>query len=62
MRDGEFLQESSSPQHSSPGPGTRSGSGSEMGPPKFGVVEWMGVWYPWMRENREQVMMKRIST
>lgn len=54
MRDGEFLQGPSSPQHSS--------SGSEgMGPPKFGVVEWVGVWYPWMRENQEQVRMRKIS-
>lgn len=59
MRDGEFLQQPSSPQHHSSG--TTGSGGSDMGPPKFGVVEWMGVWYPWMRENQEQVRVKKIS-
>lgn len=51
MRDGEFLREQ--------GPSTVAESGA----PKFGVVEWMGVWYPWMREDKEQVMIRsrRIS-
>lgn len=59
MRDGEFLQQPSSPQHHSSG--TTGSGGSDVGPPKFGVVEWMGVWYPWMRENQEQVRIKKIS-
>ncbi|KKK12673.1 hypothetical protein P175DRAFT_0510060 [Aspergillus ochraceoroseus IBT 24754] len=46
MRDGEFL---------------RKGSGlAESNGPRFGVVEWMGVWYPWMRENKDEVMTRRI--
>lgn len=56
LRDGEFLGGSSPTHTQSPR------QMSDMGPPKFGVVEWMGVWYPWMRENRDQVMMRRIST
>lgn len=65
MRDGEFLHGSSEPvsptavEVGSGGGG--GGGGGAGGGPKFGVVEWMGVWYPWMRENREQVRMKRIS-
>ncbi|KAF7593990.1 hypothetical protein BBP40_010387 [Aspergillus hancockii] len=48
MRDGEFLRE---------------GSGLvDSAAPRFGVVEWMGVWYPWMRENKDQVHDQRIST
>ena len=37
---------------------------SKIGPPKFGVIKWMGMWYLWMRENPEQVnmMVRRIST
>lgn len=59
MRDGEFLQQPSSPEYHSSG--TTGSRGSDVGPPKFGVVEWMGVWYPWMRENQEQVRIKKIS-
>lgn len=43
MRDGEFLQ----------------GSPRERRAPTFGVIEWVGVWYPWMRKDREQVLRKR---
>ncbi|KAK1148340.1 hypothetical protein N8T08_010150 [Aspergillus melleus] len=47
MRDGEFLRE---------------GSGLvESSAPKYGVVEWVGIWYPWMRENKEQVKSRRIN-
>ncbi|KAE8144327.1 hypothetical protein BDV25DRAFT_99069 [Aspergillus avenaceus] len=47
MRDGEFLRE---------------GSGLvDSASPRFGVVEWAGIWYPWMRENKEQVASRRIS-
>jgi hypothetical protein len=47
MRDGEFLRE---------------GSGLvDSAAPRFGVVEWMGVWYPWMRENKDQTHNQRIS-
>lgn len=69
MRDGEFLHE---------GAGSGSGSGSVSGisgnsptpevggkdaaGPKYGVVEWMGAWYPWMRESRLEVARKRLST
>lgn len=67
MRDGEFLRQEVSAQSSS-----TSGSGSGLpsppssaggfggGAPQFGVVEWMGVWYPWMREGREEVLRKRL--
>ncbi|KAL4874138.1 hypothetical protein BDV12DRAFT_159170 [Aspergillus spectabilis] len=50
MRDGEFLRQESSESF--------SGNG---GAPQFGVVEWIGVWYPWMREDREEVMRRKIS-
>lgn len=56
MRDGDFLHEGHHPSGSSQAPSPVS---SDCGP-KFGVVEWMGVWYPWMRENREQAM-RRVS-
>ncbi|KAL2866408.1 uncharacterized protein BJX67DRAFT_355674, partial [Aspergillus lucknowensis] len=48
MRDGEFLRQES------------SSSSFNSGAPQFGVVEWMGVWYPWMREDREEVMRKKM--
>ncbi|KAL4917488.1 hypothetical protein BDW62DRAFT_201726 [Aspergillus aurantiobrunneus] len=48
MRDGEFLRQESS-------------SGFNGGAPQFGVVEWMGVWYPWMREDREEVVRRTLS-
>jgi hypothetical protein len=47
MRDGEFLREGSTIIDS--------------GAPRFGVVEWAQVWYPWMRESKEQVLGRRIS-
>ena len=35
----------------------------EYGAPKFGVIERAGVWYPWMREDRDTApaQMKRAS-
>jgi hypothetical protein len=48
MQDGEFLRKGS----------TMIDSGA----PRFGVVEWAQVWYPWMRELKEQVLGRRIST
>ena len=45
MRDGEFLQ----------------GSQRDQSAPRFGVVEQVGVWYPWMREDREQVLRRRST-
>lgn len=57
LRDGDFLHEGHNLSRSSQAPSPAS---SDCGP-KFGVVEWMGVWYPWMRENREQAM-RRVST
>jgi len=30
--------------------------GADSGAPRFGVIEWAGVWYPWMREDHETVM------
>ncbi|KAJ5653640.1 hypothetical protein N7490_000643 [Penicillium lividum] len=39
MRDGEFLREGAAL--------------SESGAPRFGVMEWANVWYPWMRETEE---------
>lgn len=47
MRDGDFLRERSSL--------------SDSAPPRFGVVEWTGVWYPWMREDKDQVLRRRRS-
>lgn len=47
MRDGEFLRE-----------GAALGNDSS-GAPRFGVVEWANVWYPWMREDRETAMGNR---
>ncbi|KAL3467437.1 hypothetical protein BJX64DRAFT_248662 [Aspergillus heterothallicus] len=52
MRDGEFLRQESTSS-------SRGDFGS--GAPQFGVIEWMGVWYPWMREDREEVMRRRLS-
>ena len=43
MRDGEFLREGAS-------------LGQDSGAPKFGVIEWANVWYPWMREDRETAL------
>lgn len=40
MRDGEFLREGAS-------------LGGDSGAPRFGVIEWANVWYPWMREDRD---------
>ncbi|OQD84567.1 hypothetical protein PENANT_c012G10857 [Penicillium antarcticum] len=45
MRDGEFLREGTSVQ-----------GGTESGAPRFGVIEWGKVWYPWMRESREEIL------
>lgn len=45
MRDSDFLRDGVSIPDS----------------PKYGVVEWARVWYPWMRENKEQVL-RRWST
>jgi len=42
MRDGEFLREGAS-------------LGQE-GAPRFGVIEWANVWYPWMREDRDTAL------
>ncbi|RDW74693.1 uncharacterized protein DSM5745_07355 [Aspergillus mulundensis] len=57
MRDGEFI--SGQTPHALSQPPADSGSGYG-GKPQFGVVEWMGVWYPWMREDREEVLRKRL--
>ncbi|RJE22557.1 hypothetical protein PHISCL_05103 [Aspergillus sclerotialis] len=45
MRDGEFLQ----------------GSQRDRSAPRFGVVEQVGVWYPWMREDRDQVLRRKST-
>ncbi|KAJ5214857.1 hypothetical protein N7468_010536 [Penicillium chermesinum] len=45
MRDGEFLREGTSLTDAN-------------GAPRFGVVEWANVWYPWMREDRETAMQR----
>ena len=46
MRDGEFLRDTSA-------------MGSDSAAPRFGVIEWANVWYPWMREDRETVMRQQ---
>ncbi|KAJ5142172.1 Alpha/Beta hydrolase protein [Penicillium atrosanguineum] len=43
MRDGEFLREGAS-------------LGADSAAPRFGVIEWANVWYPWMREDRETAL------
>ena len=48
MRDGEFLREGAA-------------LGPDSGAPRFGVVEWAHVWYPWMREDRDTAMRRRIA-
>ncbi|KAL4974491.1 hypothetical protein BDW66DRAFT_139584 [Aspergillus desertorum] len=58
MRDGEFI--SGQAPHALSHSSSDSGSGYG-GKPQFGVVEWMGVWYPWMRESQEEVMRKRLA-
>ncbi|KAJ5101533.1 hypothetical protein NUU61_003755 [Penicillium alfredii] len=50
MRDGEFLRDGAA-------------LGPDSGAPRFGVKEWANVWYPWMREDRDQAIhQKRISS
>ena len=46
MRDGEFLRD-----------GTAMGGDS--GAPRFGVIEWANVWYPWMREDQETALRQQ---
>ncbi|KAJ5739980.1 hypothetical protein N7533_012764 [Penicillium manginii] len=46
MRDGEFLREGAA-------------LGPEAGAPRFGVIEWANVWYPWMREDRETALRRQ---
>ncbi|KAK9646464.1 hypothetical protein HCH54_005209 [Aspergillus fumigatus] len=42
--------------------GERDGSTMvDSGALRFGVLEWAQVWYPWMREPKEQVLGRRIS-
>lgn len=48
MRDGEFLRDGAA-------------LGPDSGAPRFGVVEWANVWYPWMREDRDTVMRQQMS-
>lgn len=67
MRDGEFLHEGSAATAAGGGGTTGHTPTPEVGArdaagPKYGVVEWMGVWYPWMREDRLEVARRRIST
>lgn len=33
----------------------------ESNAPRYGVVERANVWYPWMREDRSQVLERRMS-
>ncbi|KAJ5102744.1 hypothetical protein N7532_003273 [Penicillium argentinense] len=46
MRDGEFLREGAA-------------LGPDSGAPRFGVIEWANVWYPWMREDRETALQRQ---
>ncbi|KAG2414255.1 hypothetical protein HFD88_003446 [Aspergillus terreus] len=50
LRDGDFLRD-----------GGAAAALVDSANPRFGVVEWAGVWYPWMREDKEQVLARRIS-
>ncbi|RMJ22927.1 hypothetical protein PHISP_06212, partial [Aspergillus sp. HF37] len=67
MRDGEFLREGAAAAAAAAAaavataPGGGGGGGGSQRAPKFGVVEWTGVWYPWMREGRDEVRRKRIT-
>ncbi|KAL2006352.1 hypothetical protein VTN00DRAFT_10006 [Thermoascus crustaceus] len=47
MRDGEFI--------------ARNGSKYSETLPRFGVVQWMGMWYPWMRESKAQVLSRHAA-
>ncbi|KAL2005543.1 hypothetical protein VTN00DRAFT_2754 [Thermoascus crustaceus] len=47
MRNGEFI--------------ARNGSKCSETLPRFGVVQWMGVWYPWMRESKAQVLSQHAA-
>lgn len=49
LRDGEFLREGASLDQDS-------------GAPRFGVVEWANVWYPWMREDQGSALSQRVAT
>ncbi|KAJ5655796.1 hypothetical protein N7507_007746 [Penicillium longicatenatum] len=35
--------------------------GAESGAPRFGVIEWANVWYPWMREDRETASRQQAA-
>lgn len=56
MRDGEFLHEGAGGHSPTPEVGAKDAAG-----PKYGVVEWMGVWYPWMKEDRLEVGRRMSS-
>lgn len=54
MRDGEYLREGSGLSD------VIAGTGG--GKPQYGVVDWVGAWYPWMRETKPEVMTRhRVS-
>jgi hypothetical protein len=36
--------------------------GSDSSSPRYGVVKWANVWYPWMNENREEFLRKQMSS
>ncbi|KAJ6008021.1 hypothetical protein N7540_011997 [Penicillium herquei] len=46
MRDGEFLRDGAA-------------LSGDSGAPRFGVIEWENVWYPWMREDRETALRQQ---
>lgn len=48
MRDSEFI--------------SQNGSNCHEVRPRFGVVQWAGVWYPWMKEKKSQVVGRRAAT
>lgn len=49
MRDGSFMSD-----------GTSLANESRGGKPQFGLVEWTrGVWYPWMKEDRETMRRRQ---
>lgn len=67
LRDGEFLGEGAggggagASMTSSSSSSSGSSAMQDSPAPRFGVVEWTGVWYPWMREDQKEVTRRRLA-